>query len=529
MQAGSEPGPARDLRVGRHAGRSHAWLVGLATGLAALVLYALTAARGAEWQDSGFHQYRIITGQLEHPLGLALSHPLHYWLGRFACAIPGGDPLLRINLVSALCGAVGIGVLAGLVARLGRSRAAGLLAGAAAGLAHSFWQMSALTETYTLAAALMVIEWALLLRFVRTQRVGWLIAVFAVNGLHVADHMLGSLTAVTYAVLMVERVVRRRVAWQWVPVAVVVWCLAASPYLVPIVEHYQRTGDVIGTVHSALFGAGGGATSQGFTSEVFNTSMSGGQLKRAVLTFGYCFPSATVLIALVGLWRRARGRWRMFRYVLLAQTVIIFAFVARYRIVDLYTYFVPVCALTGLWFGLGVARLLRRCPRPRGRRWLTAGLVVNALLPVAVYIVFPRVAEARGWLRGQMRDLPFRNEYEHFFQPWRRWDDSPERFAEMALKAAGPDGWLLADSTTAPMTAAVQAVRGSEAGVRVYMGRLCLSGQERPSLTDADLLAFVQEGGVVIAVPSAELRAIVPATLEIEDEPPLWRLRLPAR
>ena len=337
---------AHDLRVSAHTRRGSPCRVGLIAGGIALALYALTCARGVEWQDPGIHQYRIVTAQLEHPLGLALSHPLHYWVGRAALLLPGLDPVFKLNLMSALFGAVGVGALAGLVTGLTHNRLAGGLAAATLALAHSYWQMSALTETYSLAAALMTIEWVLLLRYARTHRPLWLVAVFAVNGLHVADHLLGLLTLATYGVLLVERIVRRRVAPRWLPVAIGAWIVTASPYLLLVVGHFARTGDLAKTLHSALFG--GGADSAGWAGEVLNASLSLGQLKLAGLTFGYCFPSAAGLVALVGLLRGTRGRRRLFRLVLLAQTVVVFVFVGRYTIRDLYTYFVPVCVLTAL-------------------------------------------------------------------------------------------------------------------------------------------------------------------------------------
>ncbi|MCK4343379.1 MAG: DUF2723 domain-containing protein, partial [Phycisphaerae bacterium] len=333
--------------------------MGFVSGGVALVLYATTCAGGVEWQDPAVHQYRIVTGQLENPLGLALSHPLHYYLGRAALLLPLGEPLFKLNLMAGLFGALGVGVLAGLIVRLTRSRLAGGLAAATLALSHSYWQMSALTETYTLAAALMTIEWALLLRYVRTQRPIWLLAVFAVNGLHVADHLLGLLTLATYGVLLLDRIVRRRVAPAWLPLAVGVWLVTASPYLTLVISHFQHTHDLAETLQSALFG--GGTASPGWTGDVLNVQISAGQIKLAAMTFGYCFPSAAGLVALVGLARRTRGRRRIIRRVLLAQTVLIFLFVGRYSIVDLYTFFVPVCTLTAFWFGLGVAWL----PHPR--------------------------------------------------------------------------------------------------------------------------------------------------------------------
>ena len=85
-----------------------------------------------------------------------------------------------------------------------------------------------------------------------------------------------------------------------------------------------------------------------------------------------------------GLLRRVRGRRRVFRWVLLGQTVLIFAFVGRYKIPDVYKYFVPICALTALWFGWGVAGLLHRWRSGAGRRCLVLLLTANALLPLAV-------------------------------------------------------------------------------------------------------------------------------------------------
>src|SRR3990172_7525821 len=67
--------------------RGHALRAGVAwfaVFVAAFTLYAATANRGAQWQDSGYHILRMVTKEPVNPLGLALSHPLHHWLGRLA-------------------------------------------------------------------------------------------------------------------------------------------------------------------------------------------------------------------------------------------------------------------------------------------------------------------------------------------------------------------------------------------------------------------------------------------------------------
>jgi hypothetical protein len=498
--------------------------LGLIAGLAALILYAATGSRGVEWQDPGIHQYRIVTGQLEHPFGLALSHPLQYWLGRAALHVPLGDPLHRLNLVSAIFGAVGVGMLTGLVLRLTRSPLAASLAGATLGLTHAYWQMSALTETYTIAAALLIAEWACLLRYVRTRQPVWLLAVFACNGLHVADHLLGLLPLATYGVLLLERIIRRRLAARWLLAAAAVWLVAASPYWTLVVQHWQRTGDAGETVRSALFG--GSARSPSWGGDVLNVRPSAAQVKLAGMTFGYCFPSAAGLLALVGLLRRVHSRRRVFRWVLLAQTLIIVVFVGRYTIKDLYTFFLPVCALTALWAGLGVAWLLRRFERGAARRWLVGLLVANALLPVVVYYCFPIVAKQRGWLGSQLPHIAFRDAYTHFFRPWRFDQHSAEEFSRAALAATGAGGWLLADSTTAYTVAVTYLVYGGPPDVRVYWWRDCLTDRNQPRLTDEELLARVEQNGRVLGVPSTTVENVVRPPLVIERTEPFWQVRV---
>ncbi len=517
--AGGSRERLRPVASGPISARQLGWLV----GLAALVLYAATCARGVEWQDAGIHQYRILSGQLGHPLGLALTHPLHWWLGRGLCAFPAGDPLFKLNLLSSLGGAVAVGVLATVVRRLTRSTPAAVFAAVTVALSHSFWQMSALTETYTLAAALMAIEWLLLLRYAQTQRPGWLLAVFAINGLHVADHLLGLLTLATYGVLLLIQMARRRVAPGWLLLAGVVWAVAASPYLGLVGQQLAETGDVAGTLRSALFGGGGALP--GFSDDVLNTTLSWRQVKLAGMSYAYCFPSLAALLALWGILRPAHGPRALFRWVLLAQTIIICLFVGRYTIADLYTYFVPVCVLTGLWVGVGVAGLLRRLRTVRARRWAVGLLAVNAALPVAVYLVFPTLAAQRGWLRDSMRDIPLRDEYSSFLRPWRFHDDAPQRFARTALGNIRVGGWIVADSTVAPTVAAERLAHpiGPEA-VRVYWWRFGLVPVGQPMLGDDELRAFVRDGGEVLTIPSAEIDSLLGDDLVLVPTEPFWRV-----
>ena len=72
----------------------------------ATLLYVGTASQGIQWQDSGHFILRILDGQLYNPLGLALSHPIHFWLGRLMLELGLFTPCFAVTLVSSVMAAV---------------------------------------------------------------------------------------------------------------------------------------------------------------------------------------------------------------------------------------------------------------------------------------------------------------------------------------------------------------------------------------------------------------------------------------
>ncbi|MFH1747866.1 MAG: DUF2723 domain-containing protein [Planctomycetota bacterium] len=482
-------------------GRYHGARPGLICGVVALLVYLATCMPGVGWQDSGIHQYRILTGWLENPRGLALSHPVHYWLGRglLAVPLPLGEPAYRLNLLSVLAGAAGVGLLAATVAAVSRRLSAAYLAAAVLLVAHIYWQMSVTTEVYAVDVALLTLEWYLLWRFISGGSPWFIVAVFAVNGLHVANHLFGLLALVPYVLLALQRVWRRQLAVRWLLAGALAWLVTCTPYWALVLAYYVRTGDIATTLRSTFFG--GSERGGGWADDVLNVGLPLGHLKIVVLTLGYNFPSLVLPIGLAGVLRPTRGRGRAFRWVLIGQTLIMGGFLVRYTVPDIHTFFMPICALVALWFGLGVDRLLNGIRGQRTRRWVVGLLALNAAIPPVVYAVFPEVARQRGWMRSRMRDIAHRDEYAHFFRPWRGGDDSPAVFAREALDRIAPAGWLLAEDTTAYTTAYTYWVHGGPPDVRIYGDRTCLNLSGRPYLSDTELAEFLAVGGQVVVVP----------------------------
>ena len=63
---------------------------------------------------------------------------------------------------------------------------------------------------------------------------------------------------------------------------------------------------------------------------------------------------------------------------------------------------------------------------------------------------YPTSVRAAGVKISRRRRLPFRYEARYWLVPWKHNEDSPGRFATAALQQTGPDGVILADSTSSP-------------------------------------------------------------------------------
>ncbi|MBC7242155.1 MAG: DUF2723 domain-containing protein, partial [Anaerolineae bacterium] len=112
----------------------------------ALALYLVTAAPTVLWGDDAELQRRAVllqwdAGPRDHPLYILWAHIFTY--------LPCGDPAFRVNLCSAVSGALGAALAYAILRRLGAGAlAAGLGAGALA-VSHAYWMHSVRAEVYT--------------------------------------------------------------------------------------------------------------------------------------------------------------------------------------------------------------------------------------------------------------------------------------------------------------------------------------------------------------------------------------------
>src|SRR5437867_794352 len=87
------------------------WLVGLGVSLLALAVYVLTLSPTVNFIDSGELIAVGVQAGIAHPPG----YPLYSLLAVIGARLPFGDPAVGVNLISAVAGALAVGLFYALV------------------------------------------------------------------------------------------------------------------------------------------------------------------------------------------------------------------------------------------------------------------------------------------------------------------------------------------------------------------------------------------------------------------------------
>ncbi len=423
----------------------------------AAVLYFISCAAGPLWQDSGLIQYRIWHNDIEGFFGLALSHPLFYILAIAVKYIPLGEFAHRVNLISAFAAAITVANLFLLVRLwLGKNLPA-VFAAITLALSHTFWRHASILETYTLWTALFTTELILLLQYTKTRRVVFLYWLSLLNGLAIAVHMLASITFLCYMIFIVALSVKKEIRLRHLAVIIFLWIVGALPYEYLIIKNMIQSGDIAGTLASAAFG-------NRWQSDVLNTAISAKIIKENFLYIFLNFPTPNILFFFAGCVALFKfGPRSAFTSVLLTLTLLFFVFAFRYTVVDRYAFFIPFYCMVSLFIGVGIHHL-QICA---GKKVLVTVVALLSLLPVAVYAVAPTLAKKARLNLGTRDDIPYRNNYKYFLQPWKTTDDSAQRFATEALESVRPEAIIYADTTTVGPLLYMQQVKEKRPDVKI--------------------------------------------------------------
>lgn len=424
----------------------------------ALVLYTISCAPGLLWQDSGLIQYRIWHNDIEGFYGLALSHPLFYIVGIAVKYVPLGEFAHRVNMLSAVAGAVAVANMYLLIRLWTGKDMPAVIAAITLAVSHTFWRHASIIETYTFWTVLFLAELIVLLQYVKTKRLRYLYWLGFLNGLAIAVHMLAAIPLICYAILIISLLVRKEIRLRNLGIIVFLWLVSALPYEFLIVRTLIQSGDILGTLASAAFGSR-------WQEAVLNTSMSLKMVEENCYYILFNFPTPNILLFFAGGYTLIKMPIsRSIKYIVATLTVLFFVFAFRYTVPDRYAFFIPFYVMVSIFIGLGTHYFINRIKR----KALVLLVIFFSILPVGVYAIAPSMARNI----GTRNDIPYREDNAYFLRPWKTGYRGPDRFADEALDLVGNNAIIYADVTTVAPLLLLQQVKAKRPDVTIISGTL---------------------------------------------------------
>jgi 4-amino-4-deoxy-L-arabinose transferase-like glycosyltransferase len=359
MQVNNRPDRAR-LDIGDG-------ILALVTGVLALIIYGRTVTPGLLPGDSGeFQTLTYLLGNT-HPTG----YPVYLALARLFAFLPLGELAYRVNLFSAVMGAITVaGVyLCGRV--LTGFRAIALAVAIAFTVSATFWSQALIAEIYTAGAAFFAFTLFALLWWDATDSKRALFAAGLLGGLSLGVHMSVGLLAPAVLLFMLLHGKRGWQMWQTaisgatagLIITIVLFVLIdlnnpPASYFNSVIEPSRSAwnlaaDEIDGPIDHLLFGWQGRQFQYLMFADVGEVMPRQAGYYWANLSSEFALP--LIMLAVVGvigsLVRRPRAT-----ALLLGALIIQLVYFFNYEIWDLYVFYIPSYLLVALLaiFGLGV-------------------------------------------------------------------------------------------------------------------------------------------------------------------------------
>jgi Protein of unknown function (DUF2723) len=400
--------------------------------LLALGVYYYTLAPGVIWGDSA--SLAVQVHEDEFFFGTAGDHPLFVLLGHAFAWLPG-ELARNLNLLSACCAALAVGVVFLAGQALASSVLAGAVAAGALTFSHAFWLHAVITEVYTLnalAVALVILaahEWH------RGGARVWLLTSFLIFAVGITNHLVLATLVVPLAWLMAAS---RPAFFRDVRKLGGIGALLATGALVAAVSPGIRT-----TLGRLFEGPPPIWHYFAFPADPAGLARECGYY---LLYLVYQFPGVGVLLGAVGIVHLWRTQRRFAVFLLLVQGVNAFVFLKVTGWTSLgstkYTFYIQDYVVFSLFVGAGAAAAAARFPACR--HLLLPAVVI---LPIVTYELTPRVVSRAGIDLLGARDLPYRDNDWFFLHPSKRGVDGPEGYLNEVFRVVKPEGAVVADFT----------------------------------------------------------------------------------
>ncbi len=352
-------------------------LIAFVVALVSLLLYFRTLAPDVVDADGGEFQFAAWNFSFVHPTG----YPLYLILGGiFQHLVPIGNPAFRLNLFTAITGALAVGAVYLATREIAQHRGAAVVAAASFALTRTFWFDASAAETYDLNAFFVALLIFVALRWQAEPTARKFAAFTFVCGLALTHHrtiILWIPAFVLFFAIMVQQLRRgfhvSRLTYRNAAASVPYFLLFTFAFSLPLLLYLYIPLRAPASPYATL------ALSPGHNIILYDNSLHGfinyllGRVFQSELRWDAVsiarlvslpqlllneFTVVGVALGLIGivamLWRKEWARFALLA-IGFAATVL---FAAAYHIGDIFHYYIPAYLVWSIWIGAGVAGIV---------------------------------------------------------------------------------------------------------------------------------------------------------------------------
>jgi hypothetical protein len=360
--------------------------------IAAFVLYLRTLAPSLLYGDSAEFQTIAYTLGIGHPTG----YPIYVLLAKLFTFLPVGEIAYRVNLFSAFCAALTVGVVFFILRKLGAMHTGAVYGSLALALIPLFWKYASIAEVYAPSAACLALILLFVLQWKETNNPRWLFLAGLFGGLSLGIHTTVALSGVAI-LLYLALSTHQRADWLQASLGALVGTIVFLSSFLFLDFLNSPAGYYNTVVYPSL--SVWGMTNADFDSPFERLaflyfppqfkgqffSVSHNEIKTRLTNFASDASWSRWLallgfIALLVPRKDSRARWR--EAILLMVTFIAFlTFAVTYNVFDFYAYYIPAILVLANFIGLGVNAILEVVALiPKIPQFVIAGLGVLIII-----------------------------------------------------------------------------------------------------------------------------------------------------